>query len=92
MMNTTKSSRIEIRTDPENKRLIEKAAAIKGETISSYILGQSLSSAKRDIEEMEIFNIGNKDRDLFFSLISDPPAPNKALQNLMKSDSSSRME
>ncbi|MCK5199764.1 MAG: DUF1778 domain-containing protein, partial [Spirochaetales bacterium] len=48
-----KSSRIEIRTNPEIKQIIEKAAGIKGETISAYILDKSLSSARKDIEQME---------------------------------------
>lgn len=83
----TKSSRIEIRTNPEIKQLIEKAASIKGETISAYILGQSISSARKDIEQMESITVGNKDRDMFYSLLTNPPAPNKALKNLMQSDS-----
>ncbi len=86
-MEHAKSSRIEIRTNPEIKRLIEKAAAIKGETISSYILKQSLHSARRDIEQMETIIIENKDRDMFYLLLTNPPAPNKALKNLMQSDS-----
>ena len=83
----TKSSRIEIRTNPEIKQIIEKAAGIKGETISAYILNLSLSSARKDIEQMESITVGNKDRDMFYSLIVNPPAPNKALKNLMQSDS-----
>ncbi len=83
----TKSSRIEIRTDEEAKRLIEKAASITGETISSYILSKSLSSAKKDIEQMESISLGNKDRDMFYSLITNPPEPNEALKNLFTSES-----
>ncbi len=82
-----KSSRIEIRTNPEIKQIIEKAAGIKGETISAYILGKSLSSARKDIEQMESITVGNNDRDMFYSLLTNPPAPNKALKNLMQSDS-----
>ena len=82
-----KSSRIEIRTNPEIKQIIEKAAGIKGETISAYILDKSLSSARKDIEQMESITVGNRDRDMFYSLLANPPAPNKALKNLMQSDS-----
>ena len=82
-----KSSRIEIRTSLEIKQIIEKAAGIKGETISAYILGKSLSSARIDIEQMESITVGNKDRDMFYSLLTNPPAPNKALRHLMQSDS-----
>lgn len=83
----TKSSRIEIRADEEAKRLIEKAANYTGKTISSYILSKSLSSAKKDIEQMESISLGDKDRDMFYSLITNPPAPNDALKNLFNSDS-----
>ena len=81
-----KSSRIEIRTNPEIKQIIEKAAGIKGETISAYILGQSLSSARKDIEQMESITVSNKDRDMFYALLTNPQAPNKALKNLMQSN------
>ncbi len=80
----TKSSRIEIRTSEEAKSLIEKAASISGETISSYILSKSLSSARKDVEQMETITVTNQDRDMFFSLLSDPPEPNEALKNLFK--------
>lgn len=82
-----KSSRIEIRADEETKRLIEKAASYTGNTISSYILSKSLSSAKKDIELMESISLGDKDRDMFYSLITNPPAPNEALKNLFSSNS-----
>ena len=80
----TKSSRIEIRVNEETKSLIEKAASLTGETISSYILSKSLSSARKDVERMESITINNKDREMFFSLLSDPPEPNVALKDLFK--------
>ncbi|OQY31473.1 MAG: hypothetical protein B6241_13930 [Spirochaetaceae bacterium 4572_59] len=41
--------RIEIRANEEAKSLIEKAASLTGETLSSYILSRSLSSALKDL-------------------------------------------
>jgi uncharacterized protein (DUF1778 family) len=83
----TKSSRIEIRADEETKRLIEKAASYTGKTVSSYILSNSLSSARKDIEQMESISLRDKDREIFYSLINNPPSPNEALKNLFNSDS-----
>ena len=80
----TKSSRIEIRTNEETKTLIEKAAHLTGQSISAYILTTALSSAKHDIAEMETISIGAEDKDLFFSLLSDPPQPNEHLKRLFK--------
>lgn len=81
----TKSTRIEIRINPEIKSIIEKAARIKGKTLSAYIVGNSLSNAKKDIEQLETLSLDKKDRDMFYDLVVNPPAPNKALKNLMKS-------
>ncbi|MBB6480881.1 DUF1778 domain-containing protein [Spirochaeta isovalerica] len=86
-MVNTKASRIEIRANEEAKNLIEKAASITGKTISAYMLNNALASAKKDIEQMESISLGNKDRDMFYSLISNPPAPNEALKKLFNSDS-----
>ena len=87
-MINTKASRIEIRTDEEVKKLIEKAASITGNTISAYMLNKALASAKNDIEQIESITLDNNDRDKFYSLLTNPPAPNEALKNLFNSDSS----
>jgi uncharacterized protein (DUF1778 family) len=84
----TKSTRIEIRINPEIKSIIEKAARIKGKTLSAYIIGNSLSNAQKDIEKLEMLSLDKKDRDMFYNLIVNPPVPNKALKNLMKNKSS----
>ncbi len=79
-----KSSRIELRASKEAKELIERAAMLSGETVTSYILGRSLTSAKKDIEKMESITLSGQDRDMFFSLLSDPPEPNDDLIKLFK--------
>lgn len=80
----TKTTRIEFRTNVYNKKLIEKAAIIKGQTLSSYILNKIVESAKKDIEEVESLHLSENDRDIFYSLITNPPAPNDNLKNLFK--------
>jgi uncharacterized protein (DUF1778 family) len=80
----TKTSRIEIRIDAKNKRLLEKAAALKGKSISSYVLSKSLASAQKDIEQVETLVLKDSDQDLFYELVTNPPAPNEALKKLLK--------
>lgn len=83
-MSHAKSSRIELRTNEDVKKIIEHAAFLTGQTISAYILNHTLSSAKKDIAEMQTVTIPESDKDMFFSLLSNPPAPNDALKNLFK--------
>ncbi len=80
---TTKQDRIEIRVDKNNKNLIEKAAQLLGESTSSYVLRHSLRAAIHDIGEQETLVLTGKDKELFYSLITNPPKPNKNLVNLM---------
>ena len=80
-----KTRRIELRTDLESKKLIEKAANLRGQTVSSYILGKIISVAKQDIKQSEMLILDNEDRNLFYSLIKAPPEPNAALRELLQS-------
>ena len=81
--NTTKQNRIEIRVDKNNKNLIEKAAQLLGESTSSYVLHHSFRAAIQDIGQHETLVLTGKDKELFYSLITNPPKPNKNLVNLI---------
>ncbi len=45
-------------------------------------MNKTLDSAKKDIEEIESLHLADKDRDVFYSLITNPPAQNENLKNL----------
>jgi uncharacterized protein (DUF1778 family) len=85
MPNTARMERIDLRTTKINKFIIQKAAELKNTTVSAYLIDSALQKAREDIQNMEVLHLGDTDRDLFFSLLSDPPQPNRALQNLFKS-------
>ncbi|MBN2535976.1 MAG: DUF1778 domain-containing protein [Spirochaetales bacterium] len=82
-----KTTRIELRVNPDDKELIKKAAELNGLSLSAYIISKILSSAKKDMEQRESIILDNNDRDFFYNLIENPPSPNKALQKLMGSSS-----
>ena len=80
-----KTTRIELRINPDDKKLIKKAAELKGLTLSAYITSKIIAFAKKDIERGESIVLNNTDRDFFFNLIENPPSPNKALKKLLSS-------
>jgi uncharacterized protein (DUF1778 family) len=84
MANTkgTRTERIELRTQPEVKALIERAAELKHTTISAYLLNSAIEKARSDIDEADAFVLSETDRERFFSALSNPPAPNEALRSL----------
>ena len=80
----TESARINLRTSPEAKALIERAAAIMGSTVSSFMLQNAYEAASRLVAQQESITLSNRDRDLFLKALDKPAKPNKALIDLMR--------
>ena len=81
---TTESARINLRTSPEAKALIERAAAIMGSTVSSFMLQNAYEAASRLVAQQETITLSNRDRDLFLKALDKPANPTKALIDLMR--------
>lgn len=78
------SARINLRTSPEAKALIERAAALMGTTVSGFMLQSAYESASRVVAEQETLTLSDRDRDAFLAVLANPPKPTQALINLMK--------
>ncbi|MGK7896123.1 MAG: DUF1778 domain-containing protein [Xenococcus sp. (in: cyanobacteria)] len=81
---SSKTSRIDLRVSKEQKELLETAASIKGISLSSYLLMNCLEIAKADIAKHQKLVLSDQDRDLFLSLIANPPKPNQDLVQAMQ--------
>ncbi|MEO0968168.1 MAG: DUF1778 domain-containing protein [Cyanobacteria bacterium J06639_18] len=81
---TLKQTRLDLRINPEHKQLLEEAASLKGLSLSSYVLSNSLEIAKKDIESHQKLILDDEDRDLFLYLIENSPEPCAALRSAMK--------
>ncbi len=68
-----KDSRLDLRVILEQKELLERAAAIKGVSLSAYTLFYLLPAHRQDIDSHEKLVLSNRDRDLFMSVIENPP-------------------
>ena len=78
------SARINLRTSPEAKALIERAAAIMGSTVSSFMLQNAYEAARRLVAEQEVITLSDRDRDAFLTALENPPQPTQALIDLMR--------
>jgi len=79
-----RTERIELRTKPEVKSVLERAAQLRHTTLSAYLLEAALQKAQDDLRHTETLLLNENDRDLFFSLMGAPPAPNTALRALFQ--------
>ena len=81
---SAKDDVIHIRTAPQDKNLIEKAADNLGLSISSFILENAIKAARRELSEVEKSTLSKRDAALFFSALQKPHAPNAALKAAFK--------
>ncbi|MEH1784085.1 DUF1778 domain-containing protein [Nostoc sp.] len=70
---SAKNCRIDLRVTQEQKELLERAASLKGISLSAYTLFHVLPVAKQDIDANEKLVLSNLDRDLFLSVMENPP-------------------
>ena len=68
-----KDSRIDLRVTKEQKALLEKAAFLKGISLSAYTLSHLLLIAKQEIEEQEKLIMSDHDRNLFMAALENSP-------------------
>ena len=79
-----KDSRIDLRVTQEQKELLERAAALKGVSLSAYTLFYVLPVAKQDVDSHERLVLSNRDRDLFMSVMENPPELKGKLKSAIK--------
>ena len=85
-MNTTltnESARINLRTSAEAKAIIERAAALTGTTVSSFMLQNAFEAARRIVSETDTLLLTQRDFEAFTSSIEAPAKPKAALRKLM---------
>jgi len=64
----------------ENKRLIEEAAAARGESLNGYAVSHLVETSAQIVEQYHHRSLSDRDRDLFLELL-DNDEPNAALQS-----------
>lgn len=77
------SARINLRTSVEAKEMIERAAALMGTTVSSFMLQNAYEAARRILTENNTLLMTERDFEAFTSAIENPPKPKSALRKLM---------
>ena len=77
--NLKQKARLEVRLNSRNKSLIEKAAAYRGQTLSSFTISTLVEEARKVVESHGKIRLSDRDRDTFLALLEKPPEPNARL-------------
>jgi uncharacterized protein (DUF1778 family) len=72
-----RSRRLEIRATPEQKRLFERAAQIRGTSITDFAVSKLQEAATEIIQEAESLRLRDEDRRVFFEALMNPPEPTR---------------
>ena len=78
------TSRLEARVPTEVYEQMERAAKLRGLTLTAYVIATAGAEARRIIEETDILRLSRADQIAFAQALIDPPAPNKHLTRAAK--------
>lgn len=76
--------RIDVRLLPEQKVFIEKAAGIRGVSVTDFIIQNAVENATRTIQQHETWTLERPDAELFFQALLAPPVPGVQLKKAAK--------
>jgi uncharacterized protein (DUF1778 family) len=82
--NTQAHERIDLRTSPEVKDLIVRAASSVGMTVSAFLLGTAQERAKEILAEKEMVTLSSRDWSAFARALDDTEKPRPKLAAAMK--------
>ena len=71
----TKSGRLNLRTTPEQDILIRRAATVKGQNVTDFVLTNAVESALRVLENFERMDRTTRDSRMFVDALLAPPEP-----------------
>ena len=79
-----KQERLEARVTPEQKRLIARGAALRGFSVTDFVVASAQEAANDAIRDSQILTLHDDARDVFVKAILNPPTPNRAARAAAK--------
>ena len=80
----TRAERLEARVTAEQKRLIERAAALQGRTVTDFVLMSVQDAARRAIEEHQRLELSVRDSEAFVHALLNPKPVNDRLRDTVR--------
>jgi uncharacterized protein (DUF1778 family)/ribosomal protein S18 acetylase RimI-like enzyme len=80
MASARRTKRLELRVTPVQKRNIERAASLRGTSVTDFVLNEVHSAAIATINEFEALELRDDDRRMFIKALLNPPKPSEALR------------
>jgi uncharacterized protein (DUF1778 family) len=78
--NASKTARLEARITPQQKKLIELAAAYEGRSVSDFVVNAIAQAARTVVADYEVLRLNPEQSRSFVERLLNPTAPNRALR------------
>lgn len=82
MAGTVRNGRLDLRVAPEEKQVIERAAALTGSNTTDFVRSSALAAAREAIRAHESVRLTAEGSRIFVEALLAPPEPNERLRAL----------
>lgn len=84
MASAARSRRLELRVAPDEKAVIDRAAALTGNNTTDFVRSTMLAVAREAIRAHEVIELTAEGSRVFVEALIDPPEPNENLRALAR--------
>jgi uncharacterized protein (DUF1778 family) len=70
-----KNARLEARVTIEQKQLLERAASLRGQNLTEFMVSALNDAATQTIRDSELIALTDRDRQAFAAALLNPPSP-----------------
>ena len=81
----TKTQRLEVRVGADQKRMIELGAALRGQSVTNFLVQTASDAAQAAIEAHKVVQLTLEGQLVFAEALRNPPKPGAALQKAFRS-------
>lgn len=82
-----KDARVELKTSKSLKDMLNKAASLTGQDLTSFVLVAAEEHAKAVLNEYQFLSLSHDEQVSFMHALKRPAKPNQNLQDLMSEES-----
>lgn len=76
----THTTRLDVRLAEPHKKLIERAAGLMGQTVTTFTVATLLREAEDVVYRFGMLHLSDRDRDAFVKALDKAPAPSARLR------------
>ena len=74
------TKRLEARVPAEQKLFFQRAAALRGVSLTNFMIESMREAAVKTVEEHDVMRLTAAERNVFIEVLMNPPAPNESLR------------